>query len=132
MRHQRNSKPSARRHGHETMRDEAVAANHMNAILIASARIYLGSHLDAPRSVSSQCVLDNADITATVKDAIGCIATVPQGALRVSTENGWVTLRGNLDSWAQRESVERVALHSVGVRGVVNSITVEQKPVSVL
>lgn len=132
MRHQTNSKPSARRHEHEAMRDEAVAANHMNSIFIAKARVCISAHLDAPRTVSSQCLLDDGDIAATVKDAIASITTAPDGALQVGVENGWVMLRGNLQSWAQRETVERIALHSVGVRGVVNSITIDEKPVSAL
>ncbi len=127
MKHQTNNKPSARRLEHETMRDEAAAANEMNSILVANARIYISSHLDAPRSVSSQCLLDDADIAATVTDAIGCITTVPEGKLKVSAKNGWVMLRGELDSWPARETVERLALHSVGVRGVVNAITVDEK-----
>lgn len=132
MKHHTNSKRRVRRHEHETLRDEAAAANHMNSILIAKARICVSTHLDAPRTVSSQCVLDDADIATTVTDAIGCIATVPEGALQVGVRNGWVTLLGNLDNWAQREMVERIALHSVGVRGVINSITVDQKPVPVV
>jgi osmotically-inducible protein OsmY len=132
MKYQTNSKPSVRRHEHQTMRDMAAAANQMNAILVAKARIYMSTHLDVPRSASSQCVLDDGDIAATVKDAISCITTVPDGALQVSVKDGWVTLRGNLDSWAVRETVERVALHSVGVRGVVNSIRVNGKLISVL
>lgn len=131
MKHQTNNKPSARRHEHEAMRDVAAAANQMNTILMAKARIYMSTHLDVPRTASSQCILDDGDIAATVKDAIGCITTVPDGTLRVTAKNGWVTLRGNLDSWARREMVEHIALRSVGVRGVVNSITVEEKPISV-
>ncbi len=132
MKYQTNSKPSSRRHEHEAMRDQAAAANHMNAILIAKARIYLGSHLDVPRTASSQCLLDDADIAATINDAISCITTVPVGALQVGVKDGWVTLRGDLKSWAQRETVEHIALHSIGVRGVVNSITVDEKLISVL
>lgn len=132
MKHQTNSKPSVRRHEHETMRDEAAAANQMNSILIAKDRIYLSSHLDAPRTISSQCVMDDADVASTVKDAIDCIVSMPDGVLQVAVENGWVMLRGNLDSWTQREAVEQIVLHSIGVRGVVNSITVGEKLVSVL
>lgn len=132
MKSQTNSKPSVRRHEHETMREEVVAANHIISILLAKARIYMSTHLDAPRTASSQCLLDDADIATTVQDAIGCIAVVPDRALQVSVENGWVTLRGTVGTWAQRETVERIALHSVGVRGVVNSITVDQKPMAVL
>ncbi len=129
MKHQTNNKPSARRLEHETLRDEAMAANQLNSIPQGNARIHLSSHLDAPRSVSSQCLLDDADIAATVTDAIGCITTAPEGKLKVSAKNGWVMLRGELESWPQREIVERLALHSVGVRGVVNAITVDEKPV---
>jgi osmotically-inducible protein OsmY len=77
----------------------------------------------------SRCVLNDADIAATVKDAIDCTTTVPEGGLQVEAKNGCVTLRGTLNSWMQRHSVEYLALHAAGVRGVVNSITVDEKPV---
>lgn len=115
---------------HEDMRDPAAAANHTNEILPGKARIYMSSHPDVPRTVSSQW--DDKDVAATVKDAIGCITTVPDGALEIGVINGWATLRGSLDSWAQRETVERVAMHSAGVRGVINSITIGEKPIAVL
>lgn len=130
MKHQTNCKPSVRRQNHEIMRDQALAESHVNSILVTNGRIYRSSRLDAPRTASSQCLLDDADIAATAKDAIGCMTTVPDGALQVHVTNGWATLRGNLDSWAARETVERIVLHSVGVRGVVNSITVDEKPIS--
>ena len=88
---------------------------------------HFSSHLDVPRTASSQCVLDDADVAATVKDAISCITTAPEEAIQITVENGWVTLRGKLDSWAERDTVECIALHSVGVRGVINSMTVEGK-----
>src|SRR5690242_11726139 len=88
----------------------------------------VSSHLDVPRTLSSRCRLDDADIAATVNDAIGCITTAPAGTLQVEVKNGWVTLRGNLDSWAQRETVEHITQHSVGVRGVLNLIAVNENP----
>lgn len=132
MKHQTSSKPSVRRHGHEDMCDKTAAANHMNSILIAKARIYMSTHLDVPRTASSQCLFDDADIAATVKDAISCITAVPDGVLQVGVKGGWVTLRGHLENWAQREAVEHIALHSVGVRGVINSITIDENPIPAL
>lgn len=88
----------------------------------------VGSHLDVPRTVSSQCLLDDADIAATVKDAVGCITTVPDGTVQIEVKNGWVTLHGTLESWSQRQTVEHIAQHSVGVRGVLNLITVNENP----
>jgi osmotically-inducible protein OsmY len=99
---------------------------------IPQARVNGCAHLDIPRTASSRCVLDDGDIAATVRDAIDCTTMVPEGALQVEAKNGWVTLRGTLNSWLQRHSVEYLALHAVGVRGVVNSITVEEKPIPIL
>lgn len=112
--------------------DKTVSANQMDAILFANARVHLSSHLDAPRSVSSQYFMDDADIAATVRDAIDCITKVSDGALQVDARNGWVTLRGTLGDWARRECVERIVLHSFGVRGVLNSITVDERLIPII
>ena len=90
------------------------------------------SHLDIPRTASSRCVLDDADIAGTVREAIDCATMVPEGTLQVEAKNGWVTLRGRVNNWMERHSVEYIALHSVGVRGVVNSIKVKEKPTGAL
>lgn len=132
MKHHTTCKPGVRRHEREIARDEAAAAHHMNSILVAKARIYMSTHLDVPRTASSQCPLNDADIAATVNDAIGCITTVPVETLQVDVKDGWVTLRGTLESRAQREAVESVVLRSAGVRGVVNSITIDKKPTPAL
>jgi len=94
---------------------------------MTGAPIWFSSHLDAPRTVSGRCLMDDADIAATVKDAISCVTTVPEGTVEVCVQNGWVTLRGTLGDWAQRECIEHLILHSFGVRGIVNSTTVEEK-----
>src|SRR5579871_4996097 len=84
MKYQTNNKPSVRRHEHEAMRGIAAAANYIHSALSARPRVYVSTHLDAPRTASSQCLLDDADIAATVRDAISCITTVPDRALQVS------------------------------------------------
>lgn len=132
MKRQMNSRPTVGLREHEAMHNKTAVANRMKSVLSVKTRIYLSSHLDVPRTASSQCLLDDGDIAATVMHAIDCITSVPDGAIQVGVKNGWVMLRGDLDNWTQRESVERIALHSVGVRGVVNSITINEKPISAL
>ena len=60
MKYQTNNKPSVRRREHKAMRDSAAAAS-----MTAKPRIYLSTHLDAPRTASSQCLLDDADVADT-------------------------------------------------------------------
>jgi osmotically-inducible protein OsmY len=123
MKYRTNGKPSVRRHAHEAARGLAAAAS-----MTARPRIYLSTHLDTPRTASSQCLLDDADIADTLKDAIGCITTIPMERLQVSVKDGWTTLGGTVESWAARDMIARIALRTVGVRGLINSITVNEIP----
>ncbi|TAH34695.1 MAG: BON domain-containing protein [Planctomycetota bacterium] len=41
-----------------------------------------------------------------------------------------VTLQGGVDTWVQRYEAEKSVQHLAGVRGVINNIIVEAKPVN--
>jgi osmotically-inducible protein OsmY len=49
---------------------------------------------------------------------------VPHERIQSTVSNGWVTLEGSVDTWAEREDVERAVQNLIGVRGVTDKMTV--------
>lgn len=66
----------------------------------------------------------DSDIAAAAMNAIEWNASIPDDAVKVVVENGWVTLSGNVE-WAYiRNAAEAAARGLLGVKGVVNRITI--------
>ena len=65
-------------------------------------------------------------IVAAGTEAIDCITTVPPEAIQISARAGWVTLKGAVEEWSEKETVEQVARHATGVRGVTGLLTVNR------
>lgn len=59
-----------------------------------------------------------------VRTALRGTATVPHERLWVTVTDRWVTLKGTVDRWSQREAAERVVRRLAGVRGCLSAITV--------
>ena len=53
---------------------------------------------------------------------------MPQDRIQVIVEDGWVTLKGEVDWYYQKEEAERTVRNLTGVKGVSNLIAVAQKP----
>jgi osmotically-inducible protein OsmY len=53
---------------------------------------------------------------------------VPDDRIQVVVEDGWVTLKGEVDWYYQKEEAERTVRNLTGVKGVSNLITVAVKP----
>jgi osmotically-inducible protein OsmY len=51
-------------------------------------------------------------------------ALVPEKRIQSTVSKGWVTLEGNVDTWAEREDAERAVQNLVGVYGVTDKMTV--------
>lgn len=69
----------------------------------------------------------DTDIAKAAADALDWNSLVPSGAVTVRVENGWVTLRGEVEHDYQRRAAERAVRYLEGVRGVTNLITVTPK-----
>ena len=67
----------------------------------------------------------DADIAKAAENALNWDVSVPDDAVRVTVENGRVTLEGNLDWQYQRSNAEADVQHLTGVRGVSNEIVVK-------
>ncbi len=53
--------------------------------------------------------------------------SVPETGIKVSVENGWVTLKGETEWIYEREAAKKAIDHLVGVRGVINNIIVKTR-----
>jgi osmotically-inducible protein OsmY len=67
--------------------------------------------------------MSDTDIAARAVQALALDATLPANALRVTVQNGAVTLRGELPWQYQREHAERAVRHLAGVTTVNDLIT---------
>jgi len=68
------------------------------------------------------------EIARAVLDALKWNILVPHESIKVTVENGWVTLRGTVDWYFQKQEAERTVGNLTGVNAVSNLITVATKP----
>ena len=73
---------------------------------------------------------DDADIAQAVLNAFKWHVWVPQDAIKVSVERGWVTLEGTVNSKFQRTSADDAVRYLTGVQGVINLISVKQPAIN--
>ena len=76
--------------------------------------------------VSSQ--RPDPDLARAVVDALKWDILVPHDRIQVVVEDGWVTLKGEVDWYYQKEEAERTVRNLTGVKGVSNLITMAVKP----
>lgn len=70
---------------------------------------------------------DDTDIAQACRAALRWNTTVPDD-VRVTVENGWITLQGEVEWDYQRRSVEKAIRPLIGVVGISNEITLRAKP----
>jgi osmotically-inducible protein OsmY len=76
--------------------------------------------------VSSQ--RPDPELARAVVDALKWNILVPHDRIQVVVEDGWVTLKGEVDWYYQKEEAERTVRNLTGVKGVSNLITMAVKP----
>src|SRR5579871_6299386 len=64
------------------------------------------------------------EIARDVVESLRLHSSVPDDRLKITVRDGFVTLEGKVTWEFQRRSAERVAQEVVGVRGIINSITI--------
>ena len=69
--------------------------------------------------------MTDRDLQRHVQSAFDWEPSVESSDVGVSVDNGIVTLRGDVRSFAEKEAAERVALRVYGVRAVANDLTVQ-------
>ena len=67
------------------------------------------------------------EIAAAAVHCLSWDVSVPRDSVEVQVENGWVTLRGQMDWNYQRDAVGQSLRTLQGVRGVFNEITIKTK-----
>jgi osmotically-inducible protein OsmY len=69
-------------------------------------------------------VRTDTEIAQAVRRALEWNVMVPHARIESTVSNGWVTLEGTVDTWAEREDAERAVQNLVGVHGVTDKMTV--------
>ena len=66
----------------------------------------------------------DAAIAEDAAAALDANSLVPEGAVSVEVTNGWVTLRGNVEYYYQRQEAEDVVSRVDGVRGITDEVLI--------
>ena len=67
----------------------------------------------------------DTDIAQAIRQALEWDVFVPDGKIRSTVSDGWVTLEGTVDRVSQREDAQRAVRNLFGVRGITNMIALE-------
>ena len=84
------------------------------------------NELEVKLSSSSQ--RPDPEIARAAVNALQWNALVPHDRIKVVVEDGWITLRGEVDWYYQKEEAERTVRNITGIKGVSNLITVAAVP----
>jgi osmotically-inducible protein OsmY len=84
------------------------------------------NELEVKLSSSSQRT--DSEIARAAVNALQWNVVVPDDRIKVVVEDGWITLRGEVDWYYQKEEAERTVRNITGVKGVSNLITVAAVP----
>ena len=83
-------------------------------------------HLDV--SLPDMHARTDADLAKAAADALRWDVEVPQGEIKTSVRDGWITLEGKVDWQYQRAAADGAVRYLVGVKGVTNQIAVTPPP----
>jgi osmotically-inducible protein OsmY len=73
---------------------------------------------------------DDADIAQVVVNALKWHVWVPQDAIKVKVEQGWVTLEGTVDAKFRLVAADDAVRYLTGVKGLTNLIKVNQPAIN--
>ncbi len=68
---------------------------------------------------------NDSDVAQAAANALDWNVTVPQGKVKMIVENGWITLRGDVEWHYQCEAAHDAVRNVIGVKGVTNLISVK-------
>lgn len=72
----------------------------------------------------------DSEIAAAVREALKWDVFVPDEMIQSTVAGGFVTLKGHVDTYAQRDDASRAVRNLAGVRAVANQLTVQQGKVT--
>ena len=78
--------------------------------------------------LSSSSQRTDPEIARAAVNVLQWNVLVPHDRIQVVVEDGWITLRGEVDWYYQKEEAERTVRNITGIKGVSNLITVAAVP----
>jgi len=84
--------------------------------------------LELDVKLSPQHKRSDTEIAAAAEQALGWNTGVTADKIRVTVENGWVTLQGEVDWDFQRQTVYKAVRPLMGVVGISNEIKLKARP----
>jgi len=89
--------------------------------------------VDLNVELPGSCQNTDSDIAEAVENALKWNVSVPKDRIKVTVENGFLTLEGQVDWAYQRSAAEEAVRYLTGVKGVLNDITIQPTvaPVSI-
>lgn len=69
----------------------------------------------------------DTDIARAAENILDWDVNVPNDRIKLTVENGWITLGGKVDWQFQRLAAEKAVRHLIGVRGISNQVTIVPK-----
>jgi len=96
------------------------------------AAIHAAARITNVRAVACQMevrlvgprILSDTDLARAAANVLSWNSSVPADRIRISVENGWVTLDGTVDWQYQKDGAARAIAELTGVRGVDNLVSV--------
>ncbi|MEI6475618.1 MAG: BON domain-containing protein [Planctomycetota bacterium] len=73
---------------------------------------------------SATAIRNDDEIAHAVREALRWDAYLPDDRIQMTVSSGVVTLQGVVNNWSNRSDAEKVVKRIVGVRGIVNRLTV--------
>jgi osmotically-inducible protein OsmY len=67
------------------------------------------------------------DIARAAVRALESNISVPRDRIKVTVSGGWITLEGDVEWQYQRQAAEAAVRHLIGVKGVINLITIKPR-----
>jgi osmotically-inducible protein OsmY len=67
------------------------------------------------------------DIALAATNALEWNTLIPTDSIETVVENGWVTLKGEVEWQYQKTTAEYVVRHLLGVKGVINEVTIKPR-----
>ncbi|PHK17084.1 ornithine aminotransferase [Nostoc linckia z15] len=82
---------------------------------------------DVKVKLEKSAVKDDTDVADEVIGALRESLTVPDSKIKVTVDDGWVTLEGTLHWDFQREAAKNAIRYLTGVRGVINKMKIQSE-----
>jgi osmotically-inducible protein OsmY len=72
----------------------------------------------------------DADIAEVARSSLRWNTLVPESALRLTVEKGWISVEGEVEWDYQRRSIDKALRNLMGVTGVSNQVKLKPRPVA--